>query len=130
MYLTLKIVHVACALLTISGFVLRGYWTMTGSARCQHRVTKIVPHIIDTLFLLSGIAIVFELHIQVMQHNWLLAKFAGLVAYIVLGVFALRLGRTPQIRAVAFAAALSVYAYIVGVALTKSVGSWLAYVTT
>ena len=130
MYLTLKFVHVTCAMLTIAGFMTRGYWIMTGSAWSQHRVTKIAPHIIDTLFLLSGIAIVFELHIQVMQHGWLLAKFAGLIAYIVLGVIALRLGRTPQIKAIAFVTALSVYAYIVGVALTKSTGSWLAFVTT
>lgn len=130
MFLTLKFLHVTCAMLTIAGFILRGYWTMNSSVLLQRRVTKILPHIIDTVFLLSGFAIVFVLHIQVMQHGWLLAKFAGLIAYIVLGVFALRLGATPQIKAVAFIAALSVYAYIVGVALTKSVGSWLALIAT
>ena len=129
MYLILKFVHVAGAVLTIAGFGLRGYWIATGSAWSQHRVTKIAPHVIDTLFLLSGFGIVFVMHIQVMQQSWLLAKFTGLIAYIVLGVFAFRLGRTPQIKAIAFVAALSVYAYIVGVALTKSVGSWLAYFT-
>jgi uncharacterized membrane protein SirB2 len=127
MYLTLKFVHMTCAMLTIFGFLLRGYWMMTSSARLQYRFTKIAPHIIDTLFLLSGIAIIFQLNLQVMQNNWLLAKFTGLIAYIILGVFALRLGRTPQIKAIAFIAAVSVYAYIVGVALTKSVASWLAY---
>lgn len=127
MYLILKFVHMTCAMLTICGFLLRGYWMMTSSAQLQHRITKIAPHIIDTLFLVSGIAIILELNLQVMQNNWLLAKFAGLIIYIVLGVFALRLGRTPQIKAIAFVAAVSVYAYIVGIALTKSVGSWLAY---
>jgi uncharacterized membrane protein SirB2 len=129
MYLTLKLVHMSCAMLTIAGFLARGYWMMTDSALLQSRATKIAPHIIDTLFLLSGVAIIYELNIQVMAHTWLLAKFAGLIAYIVLGVVALRLGRTAQIRAIAFVAAVGVFAYIVGVALTKSVTSWLAYLT-
>ena len=130
MYLTLKYIHMTCAILTIVGFLLRGYWIMTSSAWSQHRLTKIAPHVIDTLFLASGIAIIFELHLQVMQNSWLLAKLAGLVVYILLGVVAFRLGRTAQIKAIAFVAAVSVYAYIVGVALNKSVASWLAYFTT
>jgi len=128
MYLTLKFVHVSCAVLTIAGFLLRGYWMMSGSAWLQHRLTKTAPHVIDTLFLVAGIALVFQMHIQVMQHSWLLAKFAGLIAYIVLGLFALRLGRTPLAKTIAFVAAVSTYAYITGVALTKSVVSWMAYV--
>ncbi len=127
MYLTLKLVHMSCAMLTIAGFLTRGYWMMTGSALLQNRATKIAPHIIDTLFLLSGIAIIYVLNIQVMAQPWLLAKFAGLIVYIVLGVIALRPGRTAQIRTIAFVAAVSMFAYIVGVALTKSVSSWLAY---
>jgi uncharacterized membrane protein SirB2 len=129
MYLTLKIVHMSCAMLTIAGFLVRGYWMMTDSALLQNRATKIAPHIIDTLFLLSGVAIIYVLNIQVMTQPWLLAKFAGLIVYIALGVIALRSGRSAQIRAIAFVAAVSVFAYIVGVALTKSVTSWLAYLT-
>jgi uncharacterized membrane protein SirB2 len=129
MYLTLKLVHMSCAMLTIAGFLVRGYWMMTDSALLQNRATKIAPHIIDTLFLLSGVAIIYVLNIQVMSQPWLLAKFAGLIVYIALGVIALRPGRSAQIRAIAFVAAVSVFAYIVGVAVTKSVTSWLTYLT-
>lgn len=127
MYLTLKLIHVCCATLTIAGFLLRGYWMMSGSHWSQHRLTRVIPHIIDTLFLAAGVALVFEMNIQILQHHWLLAKFGGLLVYIVLGLFALRLGRTPQVRTVAFVAAISIYAYIGGVALSKSAGSWLVY---
>ena len=129
MYLTLKLVHTRCALLTIAGFITRGYWMLTDSALLQNKAIKIAPHIIDTLFLVSGIAIIYELNIQVMQHTWLLAKFAGLIVYIFLGVVALRVGRARQIKAIAFVAAVSVFAYIVGVAFTKSVASWLSYLS-
>jgi len=127
MYLTLIFVHVSCAMLTIAGFLLRGYWMLSGSDWSHHRVTKIAPHVIDTMFLAAGIALMFEMHVQVMQHGWLLAKFAGLFTYIILGMFALRFGRTPRSKAIAFVAAVCMFAYIVGVALSKSAGSWLAF---
>lgn len=58
--------------------------------------------------------------------NWLLAKFAGLIAYILLGMVALRRGPTLRIRTFALAGALFAFAYVVGVALSKSPASWLA----
>ena len=95
-------------------------------------MTRIAPHIIDTLFLASGIALVVMLGLNPMQHSWLLAKFTGLFGYIVLGAIALRggrtlrSGRTQRIRVIAMLAAMAVYAYIVGVAFSKSPQSWLA----
>ncbi|MGQ0544850.1 MAG: SirB2 family protein [Betaproteobacteria bacterium] len=52
-------------------------------------------------------------------HGWLTAKVLGLVAYIVLGMLALRRGKTPAVRIASFAGALLVAAYVVAVALTK-----------
>ncbi|HEX7249101.1 MAG TPA: SirB2 family protein, partial [Burkholderiales bacterium] len=51
---------------------------------------------------------------------WLTAKVLALVAYIVLGSFALRRGRTRGARTGAFVAALCVALYIVSVAITRS----------
>lgn len=93
---------------------------MRSSPLAEHRLTKIAPHVIDTLFLVTGIAMVVNLQLAVLQNNWLLAKFAGLIVYIVLGAIALRRGRTLKIRVIAFAGALLAFAYIVNTALTKS----------
>jgi len=114
------------ATLAISGFVLRGYWVMTGSTLRQNRAAKIVPHVIDALFLASGIWLIVMLNLAWTQHAWLLAKFAGLFSYIGLGMVAFRFGRTPQIKAIAFIGAVASFAYIVGAALTKSPLSWIA----
>lgn len=124
-YLLIKSLHMITGVATISGFVLRGYWMMTQSSKLQLKVTRIAPHIIDTLFLLSGIALVSMLQLNAFAESWLLAKFAGLIAYIVLGTVAIKRGSTLQIRIVAFVGALAVFAYIVGVALAKSPASWL-----
>ena len=125
MYLPLKYAHLTLAIVSISGFVLRGLWMMSGSALLDRKVFRIAPHIVDTLFLITGIALVLQLALPVMQSPWLLAKFAGLVAYIVLGAIALRRGATMPIRQVAFVGALSAFAYIVGAAVSKSPASWI-----
>lgn len=126
MYLILKNFHTVFAVLTITGFLLRGYWMLTGSALLKNRATKIAPHVIDTLFFVTAIWLIVELNLTPMQHAWLLAKFAGLIAYIGLGMVAMRFGRTIEIRTIAFVGAVAAFAYIVGVALTKSPLSWIA----
>jgi uncharacterized membrane protein SirB2 len=93
----------------------------------SQRATRIAPHVIDALFLLTGIAMVYLLSLPVLQTPWLLAKLIALLAYIILGAVALRRGPTLQIRLIAFVGALSAFAYVVGAALSKSPLSWLAY---
>ncbi len=126
MYWPLKYTHLVLALLSLSGFLLRGIWMMRGSALLDHRVVRTLPHVVDTLFLLSGIALVWMLSLPVMQSPWLLAKFAGLVVYVVLGSIALRRGPTLTARQVAFVGAVAAFAYIVGAAVSKSPASWMA----
>ena len=128
-YLFWKNIHTLLALLTISGFVVRGYWMMKNSGRLQQRITRIAPHILDTVFLGSGIAMLVLLSLNPLSQSWLLAKFAGLIAYILLGSVAIRRGLTQQVRLLSFVGALSAFAYVVGVALSKSPASWLALFT-
>jgi uncharacterized membrane protein SirB2 len=128
MYPLVKYLHISMAILTILGFVLRGLWMLTDSDKLELRIVRVAPHIIDTVFLLSGIALIVILQLPVFQQPWLLVKFAALLAYIVLGTIALRRGQSKQARTTAFVFALIVFAYIVGVALTKSVASWTAMI--
>jgi uncharacterized membrane protein SirB2 len=120
----MKNLHMTFAILSITGFVLRGYWMMRSSPLSQHRLTKIAPHVIDTLFLITGIAMIINLQLAVLQNHWLLAKFAGLLVYIVLGAIALRRDRALKIRVMAFAAALLAFTYIANTAITKSPTPW------
>ncbi len=126
MYETLKLIHIGTAILTISGFTLRSYWMFTGSSKLQLRAVRILPHIVDTVFLLSGIALIVTLKLPVLSQNWLLVKFVALVAYVVFGAIALGRGKTMRSRTTAFVLALVTFAYIAGVALSKSTASWFA----
>jgi uncharacterized membrane protein SirB2 len=125
-YLILKAIHVLAATMTILGFLLRGYWMLIESEYLQHRLTRTAPHVVDTVFLLSGIAMIWLLQLDPFTQAWLVAKFTGLIAYILLGTIAIKRGKTLQTRLIALAGAVSVFAYITGVALTKSPFSWIA----
>ena len=128
-YLLIKSLHMFSAFATISGFMLRGYWMMSQSDYLELRITRIAPHVIDTIFLLSGIAMVWLLQLNAFSQPWLMAKFAGLIIYVLLGTIAIKRGPTMQVRIIAFVSALAVFAYIVGVAMSKSPASWLALLT-
>ena len=127
-YSALKIIHVSFAILSIAGFILRGVWMFGHSANLHRRIVRVAPHVVDTAFLISGIWLVVTLHLVVREQAWLIAKLVALILYIVFGAIALRRGRTMQIRAAAFVAALSAYLYIAGVALSRSPTSWIAVI--
>ena len=126
-YLLMKHAHTLLAGLTLTGFVVRGYWMLQGSDRLKHPVTRVLPHIVDTVFLLSGIAMLVMVSLNPFTEDWLLAKFAGLILYVLLGSVAIRRGPTVRMRGVALVAAVAAFAYVVGVALSKSPASWFAY---
>lgn len=115
----LKALHVGCAVLSVSGYFLRGVWMLRGSPQLQARWVRVVPHIIDTLLLVSAIALTIRLQQYPFVHDWLTAKVLALIAYIVLGAIGLKYGRTRNLRIAAWVAALLTFGYIVAVALTR-----------
>jgi uncharacterized membrane protein SirB2 len=120
-YTLLKNLHVACIVLSGAGFVLRGVWMMQGSPMLARRWVRVLPHVVDTVLLASAIALAVMIGQYPLTHDWLTAKVIGLIAYIVLGSIALKRGRTLAIRIAAFCSAVLVFAYVIAVALTKSV---------
>ena len=107
-------------MLSISGFALRGYWMLTDNVLLAARPSKVLPHVIDTLLLGSAIAMLVQWGTWPWQTGWLMAKIAALLAYIGFGMVALRFGRSREVRAAAYGAALLCAGYIVAVALTRS----------
>jgi len=120
----LRILHVSAATLSLALFVLRGAWMLRGSPRLLDRWVRVVPHVVDTVFLAAGVALAVRIQQYPFVHGWLTAKVFALIAYVVLGTIALKRGRTRALRAAAFVAALAVFAYIVGVARARHPWSW------
>lgn len=120
-YLAIKHLHMTCAALSGSFFLVRGVWMLRDSAMLKQRWVRIAPHVIDTVLLASALVMVVWSGQYPFVQGWLTAKVLALIAYILLGTVALKRGRTKGTRTMAFVAALLVFAYIVKVALTRQV---------
>ena len=119
-HLNLKTLHMSCAALSIAGFVARGMLMLRGSDLIWHRWVRTLPHVVDTLLLVTGIWMAMNLALATVGAPWLVAKIVALVVYVVLGAIALRYGATLNIRVAAFAGALVTFVYIVAGALTRN----------
>jgi uncharacterized membrane protein SirB2 len=115
-----KTIHVATAFISITGFTIRGIWMLRDSPVLRAKWVKIVPHINDTVLLLSAIILAVQMGQAPFVHGWLTAKVLGLLLYIGLGMVALRFGKTMPVKALAFLSAIVIFVYIVLVALTKN----------
>lgn len=71
---------------------------MTENSILQGKIVKILPHINDTLLLISAIYLSFMSGLFPFVEGWLGAKVVLLVGYIIAGMFALKRGKTKQIR--------------------------------
>lgn len=120
MYALVKTVHISSVALSFSLFFLRGIWMLYTPQRLQFRWVRILPHIIDTVLLTSAVALATMSKQYPLVEPWLSAKVIALFLYIALGMVALRPGRDQRPRTLAWLGALLVFAYIVGVALTRS----------
>ncbi|AVQ89714.1 SirB family protein [Citrobacter freundii] len=116
-------VHLISIALSVGLLTLRFWWRYTDSRLACARWTRIVPPVVDTVLLLSGIALMVKAHIlPFTEHGtWLTEKLFGVIIYIVLGFIALdyRRARSQQVRLVAFPLALVVLYIIIKLATTK-----------
>ena len=126
MYLALKHFHITCVVLSGAGFALRGAWALAGSPLARARLARVLPHVVDSCLLLSAIVLAWMAGQYPFVHGWLTAKIVGLLAYIGLGMLALKPGRPLALRGAAFVVALATFSWIVSVALSKNPLGWLA----
>lgn len=126
MYLFFKSIHLTFALVSITGFLLRSILMFRDSPLLNHKMVQLVPHVIDSVFLLSGFSMAFLLNFGLFSHGWLTMKLFCLMLYLFFVGVALARGTTKGIRIAAFFGALFTFSYIVGVAINKTPVSWFA----
>ena len=116
----LKALHVCCALLSVAGFALRGYWALADNPLRKSRLVRVLPHVVDTLLLGSAVGMLIIWEVSPLALPWVSAKILALLLYIGLGMVVMRFATSRRGRALAYAAALGTAAYIISVALTHS----------
>lgn len=119
-YACIKLLHVSCVVLSGSLFSLRGVLMLSGKAAANHPMLARLSYFIDSALLAAAIMLTLIIHQYPFAQAWLTAKVLLLPLYVILGIFALRRGKTRWSRAGFFAAALAVYGFIISVAVMHS----------
>ena len=126
-YPQIKTVHIAAVLCSGSLFFLRGALVQSGrSAWAMIAPLRYLSYGVDTVLLTAALMLLTILPGAMFANGWLATKLVLLVAYVVLGSFALRRGRTPRARQAFFAAATLTYAVMFGIACAHHPLGWLA----
>ena len=115
-YAQIRLVHILCVTASGSLFALRGALLLAGRAAANHAALRFLSYAIDTTLLTAAFMLMTITHQYPLVQAWLTVKVLLVVLYIVLGIMALRAGRTRRARALAFVAALLVFLAVVGIA--------------
>ncbi|MGD9833982.1 MAG: SirB2 family protein [Piscinibacter sp.] len=119
-YAALKLIHQGAVAISITGFFARGAGALADAGWARSRTARTLPHVVDTVLLATAIALAWMLRLNPLDTPWLAAKIVGLLAYISLGMVALKPGRPVAVRAAAWIAALLCFAQIVATAISKN----------
>ena len=124
-YLQIKAVHVLAVLLSGGLFALRGAAVLAGARWPMAAPLRWFSYTVDTVLLTAALMLFTLLPGAMFANGWLAAKIVLLVVYVGLGSFALKRAATPRGRAIAYAAAVLVYAAMLGIARAHHPLGWI-----
>jgi len=114
-----KHLHMTIALISIVLFTYRFALTLLDSKQLQKKWLKITPHVIDTLLLLLGVAMMMKLSLNPIEQLWLGEKLIGVVAYIFTGYYTLKLARNRTLQIIGYLGAMGWVMLVVRLAMSK-----------
>jgi len=119
MYELVKYTHLTTIVLSVVLFLLRFVLNTMQSVTLQRKWLKVVPHIVDTLLLVSAATLCVMLKQYPFVDAWVTEKLIALVMYVFMVTLALKLGHTGFMRGIGLIGALSWIAYAGMVAVSK-----------
>ena len=126
-YAQIRLAHIATVIASGSLFLVRGLLVQSGRRDwALAALPRYLSYSIDTVLLTAALMLATMLPAAMFSNGWLLAKLLLLPAYVVLGSFALKRGRTPRARQVFFAAATLTYVVMFGIARAHHPLGWLS----
>lgn len=115
-YFTILWTHIWCVIASGTVFFVRGCLMLADKPLANHVFFRRISVLIDTALLTAAIMLTIIIRQYPFVQAWLTVKVVLLLAYIVLGVMALRRGKTRATRGVFFISALAVFLFIISVA--------------
>lgn len=116
MYTGLKYFHITFVVISIVLFQYRFLLKILNKPLAKP--LKIIPHINDTILLITGISLAVIAGFNPFNHNWLLAKIIALLLYIGFGMLALKTTGLKSI--VSYLAATLTIVFMVFTAINKT----------
>jgi uncharacterized membrane protein SirB2 len=113
----LKSLHIILAFSSLASYIGRVALSEFKPEALQNKLSKIAPHVIDTLLLLSGVTLILSGDWLEGEFGWIISKFLLLLGYIGLAVICMHNRGTK--RWLAFAASIVCFVYIFVIAITK-----------
>lgn len=90
-YTAFKHSHLLFVVITLVLFNFRFFWKQLAPQKPLHKIFRIIPHINDTLLLLTGALMAYTVKfIPFVNANWLGVKLILLILYICFGLIALK----------------------------------------
>jgi len=111
-YILIKSLHIITVTLSLSGFLLRAWWRFNDRQKLTLKSVRIVPHINDTVLLLSAVALMVMLGQYPTMYNWLGGKILFLLLYIVAGAITLKTRFRNTISVIALLFSLTAFSMI------------------
>jgi uncharacterized membrane protein SirB2 len=115
-YPQIKMAHIFLALCSGAIFALRGAGVLASMRWPHWTAVRWTSYTVDTCLLTAALMLLTILPGALFANGWLTAKVVLLVAYIVLGVFAIKRGRTRTVKAACYVAALATFAMVYTIA--------------
>ena len=123
-YPQIREAHIFAVIASGGLFALRGAFALAG-ARWPHAApVRYLSYSIDTTLLTAALMLVTILPGAMFANHWLTVKLVLVAVYVVLGVLAMRRGRSRGMRAGCYIAALVVFALVVGIARMHQPLGW------
>lgn len=119
-YPQIKHAHIGFALASGAIFALRGAGVLAGMRWPHWLAVRWTSYTVDTALLTAALMLLTILPGAVFANGWLTAKLLLLVVYVVLGMFAIKRGRTRLAKAGFYMAALLTFAMVYSIARAHS----------
>lgn len=126
-YVIIKQIHVLTVIVSFIGFFMRGMVVMSRSSQVNARWFRVVPHINDTILIVTAVVLTIYIGQYPFADAWLTAKLVALVFHVVVGAYAIKHAKTFTAQLLSWLFSIVVFVYIVGVAYTRDVYSYLSY---
>lgn len=119
-YTAIKHSHLLFVAITLILFNFRYFWKLFAPQKPLHKIFRIIPHINDTLLLITGVMMAYSVaYIPFRNANWLGAKLVLLVFFIIFGLFAIKAPARSNKAIINYVLAMLSVATIIYLAIAK-----------